>query len=211
AKANHAPKPAPATRNAEGGPAIGANVATPVSRTTAPEGCQVELLYAVPGVEEGSWVALCADDKGRIYASDQYGGLYRFPAPAAGATLAAEAVEKVPAEIRAVNGMHFADGALYVGVNDYEQKISSAFYKLTDSDGDDRLDRVETLRAMESRGDHGVHAVVPVPGSEDFYLVCGNNTIPVEADPDSPAPPHWGEDHLLPRMPDGRGHNRHVL
>ena len=21
----------------------------------------------------------------------------------------------------------------------------------------------------------------------------------------------WGDDHLLPRMPDGRGHNRHVL
>jgi putative heme-binding domain-containing protein len=165
----------------------------------------------VPGVELGSWVALCADDKGRIYASDQYGGLYRFPAPAPGQALDPKAVEKVPAEIRAVNGMHFSNGALYVGVNDYEQKISSGFYKLTDSDGDDHLDEVETLRAMDSKGDHGVHAVVPVPGSDDFYLICGNNTIPVEADPASPVPAIWGEDHLLPRMPDGRGHNRHVL
>jgi putative heme-binding domain-containing protein len=64
---------------------------------------------------------------------------------------------------------------------------------------------------MDSKGDHGVHAVVPVPGSDDFYLICGNNTIPVEADPASPVPAIWGEDHLLPRMPDGRGHNRHVL
>jgi hypothetical protein len=101
-----------------------------------------------------------------------------FPAPAAGQPLDPKAVEKVPAEIRAVNGMHFSNGALYVGVNDYEQKISSGFYKLTDSDGDDQLDKVETLRAMDSKGDHGVHAVVPVPGSDDFYLICGNNTIP---------------------------------
>jgi putative heme-binding domain-containing protein len=198
-------------RQAQVGPAVGENVATPVSRIKAPEGFQVELLYSVPGVELGSWVALCADDKGRIYASDQYGGLYRFPAPAAGQPLDPKAVEKVPAEIRAVNGMHFSNGALYVGVNDYEQKISSGFYKLTDSNGDDQLDKVETLRAMDSKGDHGVHAVVPVPGSDDFYLICGNNTIPTEADPASPVPAIWGEDHLLQRMPDGRGHNRHVL
>lgn len=211
AKAKAKAKSPSPPRQGEVGPAVGENVATPVSRIKAPEGFQVELLYSVPGVEQGSWVALCPDDKGRIYASDQYGGLYRFPAPAAGRPLDPKAVEKVPAEIRAVNGMHFADGALYVGVNDYEQKISSGFYKLTDSDGDDSLDKVETLRAMDSKGDHGVHAVVPVPGSDDFYLICGNNTIPVEADPASPVPAIWGEDHLLPRMPDGRGHNRHVL
>lgn len=198
-------------RQGEVGPAIGENIATPVSRIKAPEGFQVELLYSVPGVAQGSWIALCHDDKGRIYASDQYGGLYRFPAPAPGKALDPKAIEKVPAEIRAVNGMHFADGALYVGVNDYEQKMASGFYRLIDSNGDDQLDKVETLRAMDSKGDHGVHAVVPVPGSEDFFLVCGNNTIPTEADPASPVPAVWGEDHLLPRMPDGRGHNRHVL
>jgi hypothetical protein len=98
-------------REGQVGPAIGENVATPVSRIKAPEGFQVELLYSVPGVELGSWVALCADDKGRIYASDQYGGLYRFPAPGAGQPLDPKAVEKVPAEIRAVNGMHFSNGA----------------------------------------------------------------------------------------------------
>ncbi len=207
-------KPAakPASKPAPGvGPAVGENVATPISRIKAPDGFQIELLYSVPGADQGSWVALCLDDKGRLYVSDQYGGLYRLPAPAPGQALDPAAIEKVPADIRAVNGMHFADGALYVGVNDYEQKIPSGFYKLTDSDGDDRLDKVETLRELDSKGDHGVHAVVPVPGSDDFYLICGNNTIPTEASPDSPVPAIWGEDHLLPRMPDGRGHNRHVL
>ena len=207
------PEPAADARGARRvpGTAVGANVATPVSRIKAPDGFRVELLYSVPGAEQGSWVALCADDKGRVYASDQYGGLYRFPVPAAGRPLDPAAVERVPAAIRAVNGMHFSGGALYAGVNDYEQKISSGFYRVSDSDGDDRLDRVEVLRVMDSKGDHGVHAVVPVPGSDDFYLVCGNNALPAVAVPSSPAPAHWGEDHLLPRMPDGRGHNRHVL
>jgi len=193
------------------GPAIGANVATPVNRIKALRDFQVELLYSVPGGEQGSWVALCADDQGRIYASDQYGGLYRFPAPAAGQPLDPKTVESVPAEIRAVNGMHFVDGALYVGVNDYESKMASGFYRISDSDGDDRLDKVELLRELESRSDHGVHAVVPVPGSTDFYLICGNNTALTDALPSSPVPAIWGEDHLLTRMPDGRGHNRHVL
>ena len=192
------------------------NKATPVDRIKAAKGFHVELLYSVPADKQGSWVALCVDDKGRFYASDQYGGLYRFPAPAPGQPLDPETVEKVPADIRGVNGMHFADGALYVGVNDYEKKIPSGFYKLTDSDDDNRLDKVELLREMgtvkghRSGGDHGLHGVVPVPGSDDFYLICGNRVAPTEADPASPFPVIWGEDHLLPRMPDGVGHNRNV-
>lgn len=213
APASKAPaKPAPTQPSPAAAPtASEANQATPVSRIKALEGFAVDLLYSVPGEIQGSWVALCLDDKERLYVSDQYGGLYRFPVPGPGETLDPARIEAVPAEIRAVNGMHFAEGALYVGVNDYEKKIPSGLYKLTDSDGDDRLDRVELLRAMDASGDHGVHAVVPVPGSEDFYLICGNNTAPAEATPDSPAPALWGEDHLLPRLPDGRGHNRHVL
>lgn len=206
-----AKKAAPAKPTPQVGPAIGENIATPVSRIKVPDGFKVELLYSVPGTEQGSWIALCVDDRDRIYASDQYGGLYRFPAPPAGQPLRHESVEKVPVELQGVNGMCFSDGVLYLGVNDYEQKSTSGFYKISDSDGDDKLDTLELLRAMESRGDHGIHAVVPIPGSQDFYLVCGNNTLPTEVTPNSPVPPIWGEDHLLTRMPDGRGHNRHVL
>ena len=82
-------------------------------------------------------MALCVDDKGRIYASDQYGDLYRFPAPAAGQTLKAADIKKMPVNIRAINGMTWAFGALYAGVNDYEKKIPSGFYRLSDSDGDE--------------------------------------------------------------------------
>ena len=198
-------------RPAEVGPAIGENKATPVERISTPEGFQVELLYSVPGLEQGSWANLCSDEKGRIFASDQYGSLYRFKPPAPGQTLKKEDVHKVPAEIRAINGMLFAFGALYVGVNDYEQKMQSGLYRLTDSTGDDQLDKVELLRAIDSKSDHGVHAVVLTPDGQGLYLVCGNNAILTETTKASPVRKFWGDDHLLPRMPDGRGHNRHVM
>jgi len=193
------------------GKAIGENKATPVSRIKAPAGFKVELLYSVPGAEQGSWVALCADDKGRIYASDQYGDLYRFPAPAAGQPLKASDIKKMPVNIRAINGMTWAFGALYAGVNDYEKKIPSGFYRLSDSDGDDQIDKVELLRDIQSGGDHGVHKVVVTPDQQGFYLICGNNAVKTETPATSPVAPLWGDDHLLQRLPDGRGHNRHVV
>ena len=205
-----AAKPRPTKQDAVG-EAIGENTATPVARIKAAKDFKVELLYSVPGGEQGSWVNLCSDDKGRIYASDQYGGLYRFTPPAPGEMLKPEAVQKVPADIRAVNGMLFAFGALYVGVNDYEQKFQSGLYRITDGNGDDQLDKVELLRGFDSKGDHGVHAVVLTPDGKGLYLVCGNNAILTETTATSPVPKLWGDDHLLPRMPDGRGHNRHVM
>jgi len=193
------------------GPAIGANVATPVTNIKTLPDFKVELLYSVPGGDEGSWVNLCTDDKGRIYASDQYGGLYRFKMPAPGQTLSQSDVQKVPADIRAVNGMLFAFGALYVGVNDYEKKIPSGLYRITDSDNDDMPDKVELLRAIEAGGDHGVHAVLLSPDGKGLYLITGNNAVLTETVATSPVQKLWGDDHLLPRMPDGRGHNRNVM
>lgn len=187
------------------------NAATPINRIQAAEGFQVELLYSVPAAEQGSWVNLCTDNKGRLLVSDQFGGLYRIVPPAPGKTLETADVKAVPAEIRAVNGMVWAFDALYVGVNDYERKIPSGLYRITDADGDDQLDKVEMLREVSSRSDHGVHAVVPSPDGKSLFLITGNNTTPPELAESSPVRQVWGEDHLLPSMPDGRGHNRGVL
>jgi putative heme-binding domain-containing protein len=203
-------KPRP-KRQSVVGPSIGGNKATPINRITVAKGFRVELLYSVPGKDQGSWVNLCTDNKGRLLVSDQFGGLYRITPPPVGTPLRQEDIETVPAKIRAVNGMVWAFGALYVGVNDYASKIPSGLYRLTDSNGDDQLDKVELLREIKSRGDHGVHAVVPTPDGKALYLVTGNNAKPPEFDAKSPVRRVWGEDHLLPSMPDGRGHNRGVL
>ena len=76
------------------GPAINENKATPISRIKAAPGFKVELVYSVPGSNQGSWVNLGLDDKGRIIASDQFGGLYRFPLPAPGKKLDPKLVKK---------------------------------------------------------------------------------------------------------------------
>ena len=205
-----AKKPKP-KRSASVGPAIGGNKATPVNRIKAAKGFKVELLYSVPGQDQGSWVNLCTDDKGRLLVSNQFGGLYRITPPAAGMPVETAHIEKVPADVRGVNGMVWAFGALYVGVNDYEQKMQSGVYRITDSDGDDQLDKVETIREIDSKSDHGVHALIPTPDGKSLFLITGNNAIPPGIADSSPVRQVWGEDHLLPSFPDGRGHNRGVL
>ncbi|MEE2676764.1 MAG: family 16 glycoside hydrolase [Planctomycetota bacterium] len=187
------------------------NTATPINRIKAAKGFQVELLYSVPSEVHGSWVNLCTDNKGRLIVSDQFGKLYKIKPPANGETLAQADVKPLNVDIRAVNGMVWAFDALYVGVNDYERKIPSGLYRITDSDGDDELDKVEMLRSMDARGDHGVHAVVPSPDGKSLFLITGNSTKPTQLADNSQVPQVWGEDHLLPSFPDGRGHNRGVL
>ncbi len=199
----------PAPRAASG-IAIGENKATPVSRIKAAKDFQVELLYSVPGGDQGSWVALCTDPKGRIIVADQYGALYRFTPPAANQPLDASTIEKMPVQIRAANGLLWAFDALYVGVNDYERKIPSGVYRITDSNGDDQLDKVELLRGIKAGGDHGVHAILPAPDNQSLFLITGNNADLTEVNT-ALVPHNWGEDHVLPRMPDGRGHNRDRL
>jgi len=190
--------------------AVGENKATPPARIKAAPGFNVELLYSVPAETQGSWVNLCTDPKGRIIASDQYGGLYRFAPPAPGQPLDPSKIEKIPAKIRAANGLLWAFGALYVGVNDYEKKIPSGVYRITSSKGDDQLDKVELIREIKAGGDHGVHAILPAPDGKSLFLISGNNADLTEVN-SSRVMMNWGEDHLLARMPDGRGHNRDRL
>lgn len=184
--------------------------ATPTSRIKVAKDFKIELLYSVSAAEQGSWINLCADDKGRLITSDQFGGLYRFAPPPPGQPLDPAAIQKVPALLKAGNGLLWAFGALYVGVNDYQNATNSGLYRVTDSDGDDQLDKVEKLRDITARGDHGVHAVVLAPDGKSILLVCGNGAKPQMTDTAS-VPRIWGEDHLLPRMPDGRGFMRDVL
>jgi putative heme-binding domain-containing protein len=200
----------PAAERTPAGRAVGENKATPPGRIKAVPGFEVELLYSVPGESQGSWVNLCTDTKGRVIASDQYGGLYRFTPPPAGQQLDATQIERIPAEIRAANGLLWAFDALYVAVNDYENRIESGLYRITSSKGDDTLDKVEKLRGMKARGDHGVHAILLAPDKKSLFLITGNGTTPTAAS-SSRVPLHRGEDHLLPRMPDGRGFMRDVL
>ena len=48
---------------------------------TLPHGFVAEQIYEVPNGEQGSWICLTADHRGRLIASDQKGALYRLTVP----------------------------------------------------------------------------------------------------------------------------------
>lgn len=183
--------------------------ATPVANLKVAKGFQVELLYSVPKSQEGSWVNLCVDPKGRLITSDQHGGLFRLSPPKIGEKGETK-IEKIPVDLGEAQGLLWAFDSLYVVVNK-TAKYTSGVYRVKDTDNDDVLDKVELLRQFnDGSGEHGPHAVLFTPDKQGLYIVCGNKTELTKFDA-SRVPTHWGEDHLLPRMPDGRGFMRDVL
>jgi putative heme-binding domain-containing protein len=171
-------------------------------------GFQVEKLFTVPKDRLGSWVCITADDRGRLIASDQGGlGLVRIT-PGKIGTEEETKVEKIPAKISAAQGLLWHKGTLYVVCNGGP---GSGLYRVTSSKGDDVLDKVEKLKALQGGGEHGPHAVRLAPDGQSLYVVCGNHTRPPADFAHSRVPKNWGEDHLLPRQWDANGHARGIL
>lgn len=175
--------------------------ATEAASLKMPPGFKAELLYSVPGPEYGSWVSLCVDPKGRLITSDQDGKLYRITVPPIGGDPKTTRIETIPVDLGMAQGLCWAFDSLYVVVNGK----GSGLYKVTDTNGDDTLDKVELLRAIQGAGEHGPHAVVLSPDGNSLYVLGGNHTkIP---NPEkSLVPRNWAEDQLLPRMWDAGGH-----
>ncbi len=183
--------------------------ATPAERIKVAKEFRVELLYSVPRETEGSWVSMCVDPKGRLIVSDQYGGLFRITPPPLGGKPSETKVAKIPVNIGEAQGLLWAFDSLYVMVN--SRKYESGLYRVRDTDGDGELDEVKLLRRLRGGGgEHGPHAIVLHPDGKSLVVQHGNQTPLTQFDRTRVAP-FWGEDHLLPRMPDGRGFMAGVL
>ncbi|MBX9678724.1 MAG: c-type cytochrome [Gemmataceae bacterium] len=178
---------------------------TPLENIKAAKDFKVEMLYTVPADKQGSWVAMCPDPKGRLYVSDQYGGLYRVTPPPIGTDKGIE-IEQLNLPIGEAQGLLWAFDSLYVMVN-RGAKVKSGLYRLTDTDGDDKLDKVEHLRALTDGGEHGPHAVVLSPDGKSLYCLHGNHTNLTEIS-STKAPKVWRDydGTLLPQMWDANGH-----
>jgi len=167
------------------------------------KGFKVERLYTVPKDEQGSWVNMTVDPKGRLIVSDQYGKLYRVTPPAIGAAPETTKVEPIAVAIGEAQGLLWAFDSLYVVVNKGAH-FESGLYRVRDTDGDDSLDKVELLRALKGGGEHGPHAVVLAPDGKSLRVVAGNATALTELS-GSLVPRIYGEDQILPYMTDGNG------
>lgn len=199
---------APATARAADEPAKKkddkvAKMINPAGPLKAPKGFNVELLYTVPKDEQGSWVNMTTDPRGRLIVSDQYGALYRVTPQALGDKTGQCKIEPIDVPLGEAHGLLWAFDSLYVVVNK-GKKYDSGLYRVQDTNNDDKLDSVELLRKIQGGGEHGPHAVVLAPDGKSLYLVAGNNTRVPETT-SSVMKGIWGEDNLLPRMVDGSG------
>ncbi len=177
----------------------------PATALNLRDGFVADLLYTVPNDLQGSWVALANDPKGRIYVSDQGGkGLFRVTPAAIGDPDAVTVVEPVAVDVSGAQGMYWAFDSLYVNVN------GQGLWRIRDTDGDDQLDEAKNLIPLGYGGEHGPHAILPTRDGKGLYFIAGNHTNPPEFD-GSQAPSNWGEDLLLPRQWDARGHARGKL
>jgi len=184
------------------------NSKVPANTFVTLPGFKVEKLFSVPKNKLGSWVNICADDKGRLIASDQGNlGLVRIT-PGKPGTDDETKVERIPAQISAAQGLLWHKGALYVVCNGGPE---SGLYRVTSSKNDDTLDKVEKLKALQGGGEHGPHAVRLAPDGKSLFVICGNHTQPPAGFAHSRLPKSWGEDHILPRQWDANGHAVGIL
>lgn len=182
--------------------------ATPVESLKVAPGFKVELLYSVPKEQQGSWVSMCLDNKGRLIVSDQYGKLYRLTLPSPGSTTL-QNIEPLNVEIGSAQGLLYAFDSLYVMCA--EQKFQGrGLYRLRDTKGNDQFDEVRLLRKLDGGGEHGPHAILKSPDGKTLTIVSGNQTRVTEIN-SSRVPLDWSEDHLLPRLWDGNGFMKGVL
>ena len=171
----------------------------------AAPGFKVETIYEVPLAEQSSWVALTIDDQGRLLASDQGAkGLFRITLPDAAGKAAR--VEKMPVALSGAQGLAWQNGSLYFFKN------GEGLFRVSDADGDDRLEKTEMLSPIAMSGEHGSHGVIPAGDGAHLFAMAGNHTpLPAQDTIVGKRPQSWQEDLLLPRQWDPRGHARGVL
>jgi putative heme-binding domain-containing protein len=184
-------------------------VLDPDTGITLLEGFDADLVYTVPK-EQGSWVAMAFDPKGRLIVSDQDSqGVFRVTLPrvdAAASEVSVESLEGFPYDpipwgSRTVGG---ALGFLYAFDSLYMSSMKG-FYRIRDTDGDDQYDEFTLLKKLYVGYEHSAHAIIKTEDGKGLYLVSGNHSrVPEGVQPLQP--PVWGLDSLLPAMPDPSGH-----
>ncbi|MBM1108095.1 c-type cytochrome [Aurantibacter crassamenti] len=175
-----------------------------------PTGFELEELYSPSDHEQGSWVALAQGPDQKMFACDQYGKIYQFNAPAKGGTINAADIKALDLPIGEAHGLHWAFNSLYVAVNKRWQEgeeYGSGIYRLTDSNNDGELDKIDSLLKLDGAGEHGPHSFVTSPDGKELYFIAGNHVlVPDALKTNSRLPTNWGEDNLFTPYLDARGH-----
>jgi len=164
------------------------NSATAAAHITALPGFKVELIRSAEP-EEGSWVALAFDLRGRVVVAREDRGLLRLTAGSNGAVR----VETINTNLLECRGLLFAHGALYANANN-----SKGLYRLRDMDGDDQFEEVQLLKATPGSVGHGRNQLALGPDGR-IYSIHGDDVgLPREGVSTNSPLRYYGEDRLLP-------------
>ena len=144
--------------------ALGTEAGTDPSKFSVTEGFEIERLRSA-GAEEGSWVSIEFDPKGRLIVGREDRGLLRMTIPPKGNDIRLETINDDLLECR---GLLYAHDSLYVSANN-----SKGLYRLRDTDGDDRFDEVKLLYQSPGGVGHGRNDLALGPDGK-IYQICGD-------------------------------------
>lgn len=187
-----------------------------IDKLKLPQGFVAELLYSPGENEQGSWVAMTFDDKGRLITADQYGFLYRLTIPEVGSEDSVQVEKMIVGNVAEPQvGMGYAQGLLYafnsiyVMVNHHSNETfekSTGLYRIQDLDEDDQYETITEIRTFDGEpGEHGPHSMKLTPDGKRIVLSAGNHVDVPEMD-HYRIPRVWDEDNLFPLIKDPRGH-----
>jgi len=189
------------------GDVLKAAQATPAEKIETLPGFKVQLLHSAQP-DEGSWICMTVDPKGRLIISPQRDDqpLLRLTLTRAGQV---DRIEPIPAPVKQAMGLCYAHDSVYVNGHGPN---GTGLYRLVDENHNDRFDTNEArfLKKFAGEGEHGYHATVEGPDGM-IYVMNGNHTkVPDGLAPESPHK-NFQEDHLLPRQWDAGGHAVGIL
>ncbi len=175
--------------------------ATPAESIWVMPGFKVELLHSAT-LNEGSWVAMTIDPRGRLIVSPQSGRKLLRITLAHGAV---SRIEPIAQPVGAAMGLLCAANSLFVNGDGPNGRGIYRLPMVGDGFGPPVM-----IQAMErNNGEHGSHSIELGPDKK-LYIVSGNFTkVPDDILPSSPHK-NYADDQLLPRADDGNGFGSEV-
>lgn len=153
-----------------------------------PPGFEVELVKVSDN--EGSWINLAFDPKGRLVICREDKGLIRLTM--SDDFTEVKKVETIEDSLLECRGILFAQDSLYLAANN-----TKGIYRLRDTDNDDQYDSKELLIQLEGGVGHGRNCLALGPDGK-IYVACGNNVqVPPSQSKLSPYR-NYGLDRLIP-------------
>ena len=165
--------------------------ATSARHVSVPSGFEVDLIKTATK-EEGSWVSLEFDDKGRLLIGREGPGILRLSLPKG--RFGISPLELINEDLNECRGLLWAYDSLYVNANN-----SKGLYRLRDTTGDEQLNEVRLLKKTGGGVGHGRNSIALGPDGY-IYLAHGNDVkLPKDFLPGARSTyRHYEQDQLLP-------------